>query len=193
MNIILASGSKYRKALLDQLDFPFTQISPDIDEDKYKHEVSNPKELAELLSLKKAQAIFENHPNSIIIGGDQVASFKNHILGKPHTKEKAFEQLKLMSGGTHQLITSICLKSSKNEVIFTNTTGLTMRVLSDKQIERYIELDMPLDCAGSYKLEEHGIGLFSSIQTTDHSAIMGIPLIELKTQLEQFGVEFLIG
>ena len=121
----------------------------------------------------------------MIIGSDQLVSFENNILGKPHTKEKAFDQLKSMSGKTHSLLTSVTLINEDKEISFLNETKLTMKSLSDRFIQEYIEKDRPLDCAGSYKIERAGISLFDSIECDDFTAITGLPLIELSKYLQE--------
>ncbi|MGK0367139.1 MAG: septum formation protein [Thermoproteota archaeon] len=196
MKLILASKSPYRVELLERLNIPFEQIASNFNENSIKSTNLSPIQLAQRLAFEKAKSvatIVKNTDNEfIIIGGDQLVSFDNSILGKPYTKEKAIEQLQQMSGKTHELITSISLiantQGRKEEIIFTNITKLQMRDFSFDQLKQYVELDCPIDCAGSYKLEQHGISLFSSIETTDQSAIMGIPLIQLTTELCKLGL-----
>ncbi len=177
MKIILASTSPYRKKLLDRTGLTFECHKPICDEDEYKKIISCPTELSRRLSLEKARSL--KIEDSLIIGSDQVCVFNNVILGKGGTEEKTFQQLKMLQGQTHKLITSFAITTTSREIIHTNITELTMKKLSDKQIKKYIELDKPMDCAGSYKLEEHGISLFSEIKTKDHSAIIGLPIMEL--------------
>jgi septum formation protein len=187
-NIILASSSPYRKALLERLAITFDCISPDVDEDRYKSEINDPIELAEVLGKVKAQVIAEKYPECIVIGSDQLGHLDGKILGKPHNHENAFKQLKNMQGKEHQLITSVSI-SYKNEIsTFTNITRLKMKELSDEQINFYLRKDKPFDCAGSYKLELCGIGLFESIQTDDQTAIIGLPLLQTAQELNKLGV-----
>lgn len=176
-DIILASTSKYRKALLERLNFPFKAHAPNVLEDEVKAQISDPRELAETLAMLKAQAVAKDYPNAMVIGGDQVACFKGEILGKPKTFENAFAQLKKFNGKTHELITSICIIYKNVHHNITDITKLTMRELTDKQIREYLQFDEPLDCAGSYKLEQMGISLFSKIESDDFTAIEGIPMI----------------
>lgn len=187
--IILASTSKYRKALLERLMVPFECKAPNVDEDQYKKTIKDPYELANVLAIKKAQAVAMLNPNKIVIGSDQLAHLDGLFLSKPKTFEKACEQLKTLSGKTHELVTAVTLIKGDQEYSFTNITKLTMRSLSEKQIETYVNKDMPLDCAGAYKLELHGIALFKKIDSSDHTAIIGLPLIETANHLLKFGVE----
>jgi septum formation protein len=186
--VILASTSKYRKELLLRLGIEFECHSPDLDEAPFKERIKNLQELAEVLSLEKARAVQKKFPDAIVIGSDQVAECNGRRLGKPITKEKAQSTLNFLNAKEHRLITSFTVLSVDNVYTRTNVTTLKMRALSAEQIERYIETDNPLDCAGSYKLELNGIGLFEKIDTDDHSAIVGLPLIELANLLNQIGI-----
>ena len=111
-------------------------------------------------------------------------------MGKPHTFEKARKQLQQLQGQTHQLITAVTLLSEDFERHLNHITYLTMRNLSDLEIDNYLKKDEPYDCAGSYKIEKHGIILFSEIKTDDFSAIQGLPLIWISNQLKELGYEF---
>ena len=189
MDIILASGSLYRKQLFEQLGVEFRVEVSQVDEAP----IQNDKNLeiskkASLLAELKAKAVFESNPKSLVIGSDQVAQLEQATLGKPGTKEKAIEQLLSMSGKTHFLHTAVTLFAPGHKSSFLNTTKLKMRELTPAQIENYIDRDEPLDCAGSYKLEKSGITLFESIETSDHTAIIGLPLIELTSNLIALGL-----
>lgn len=181
--LILASTSPYRQELLKKLPYPFTAVRPLIDEEKEKDPSLPPLVLAQKLAKLKALSL--RGPNRIVIGGDQLVSFEGQILGKGHTAEKAAAQLMSMQGKTHELITSVAIALEDELIEFTNITRLTMRKLTQAQIDRYIYLDNPIDCAGSYKIELHGIQLFEDINTSDFTAIQGLPLIELNKHLEK--------
>ena len=185
--LILASTSKYRQQLLSQLGYTFNSIAPDFNEDLLKDKGLGPAELSKELAKNKALSVFNLHQNSCVIGSDQVCVEGKNILSKPKTEEKAIEQLLRLQGKTHELMTSVCLLFPGGQIEFTNRTSLKMRVLSQEQIIRYVKADDPLDCAGSYKLESQGIKLFESITMTDHTAIIGLPLIELNNHLIQIG------
>ncbi|MGZ3791791.1 MAG: Maf family protein [Bdellovibrio sp.] len=181
--IILASTSKYRQELLSRLPFKFEAKAPLIDEDKEKDPSLAPRALAEKLAYLKAASL--KGKNSIVIGGDQLVALEGRILGKAHTAEKAVEQLMSMQGKTHELITAICVFCEEKAITFTDITRMHMKKLRRDQIEHYVQLDMPVDCAGSYKIEKHGIMLFDKIESEDFTAIQGLPLIELNKILEQ--------
>lgn len=190
--IVLASTSPYRRQLLQQLDIPFETHAPGVDEDAFKNQGLEPSELAKLLAQKKAEALAELFPDALIIGGDQVAEIDGECLSKPGTPEKACQQLKRLSGQAHRLWSALAVhepKTGRTEVSLEKHT-LTFRPLSDIQIEKYVALDKPLDCAGSYRIEGRGIALFSSIEGSDYTAIIGLPLIRLVSLLESFGLTF---
>lgn len=187
--LILASTSKYRKELLARLGVPFISVGPQVDESLYKDKGMPAVELAESLAILKAEDVFKSHSSACVIGSDQVAEINGTILGKPHTREKAFEQLKQMNGMEHALVTSICVLYADCRFVYTDRTFLRMRHLTDDQLYRYIDYDSPLDCAGSYKLESRGISLFRKIEGIDHTAIQGLPLMKVAEILSQIGFD----
>ncbi|MNJ94646.1 Maf-like protein YceF [compost metagenome] len=184
--LILASTSKYRQELLYRLAYTFKAQAPLIDEDKEKDPSLAPQALAEKLALLKAQSL--KGPGKVVVGGDQLVAFEGRILGKPHTPEKAVQQLMSMQGKTHELITAICVFDGDRIIPHTDITRMHMKTLSQAQVERYVSLDTPLDCAGSYKIEKHGIMLFDKIESQDFTAIQGLPLIALSKILENCGL-----
>lgn len=175
-----------------RLGIPFESQAPPFDEEKHKDTTLKPLQLAQKLAHLKAESVQKNHPqpqNLTIIGGDQLVSFDGQILGKPHTRDRAVEQLLKMQDKTHQLITAVCVLDQVRVLHFHNITELTLKKLSKKQIENYVDLDHPLDCAGAYKIELHGIGLMAKLKTEDPTAIEGLPLIELSQILQECGYE----
>ncbi|MEO7330543.1 MAG: nucleoside triphosphate pyrophosphatase [Minicystis sp.] len=187
--IVLASGSRYRRELLGRLGLAFDAEAPDCDEHAYKARGLGPEELAETLALAKARLIAERFPGATILGSDQVPAIDGRILDKPETVERAVEQLLLLNGREHRLITAVAVLSGDRLLQHTDVTRLSMRRLSRAQIERYVAADQPLDCAGSYRLESRGIALFSSIDSADHTAIIGLPLIAVTGMLAGLGYE----
>ncbi|MCA9019223.1 MAG: septum formation protein Maf [Planctomycetaceae bacterium] len=188
MKLILASTSPYRAEQLKRLGLDFETRDPQVDEALFKQAGFTPETLAEVLALEKAKQVSQQNPEAIVIGGDQLVSFENTILGKPGSEQAAMEQLMSMQGQTHTLITAIAVTGPDFIETHINCTLLKMRTLDRDAIKRYIRFDQPLDCAGAYKLESRGITLFEEIQSTDHSAITGIPLIALTTLLIKAGV-----
>lgn len=188
--IILASTSVYRKTLLDRIGIHAESVAPGVDEDHFKNSISDPEELATVLARAKAESVFAKNRDAIVIGGDQLATIDGKILGKPGTSENAVAQLQELSGRTHLLITAVCVLAPQAEPqLIVDHSRLTMRQLSKEMLMRYVERDQPIDCAGAYKLESAGIALFDQVQTEDHTAITGIPLLALVRVLSSLRVE----
>jgi len=185
--LVLASTSPYRRKLLERLGVPFRCRAPRVDEEAMKASGTGPRELAELLAVAKAVSVRDQEPDATIIGGDQLVAFERRIYGKPGSAEAAVEQLAAMAGRSHDLITTIAVLHGEETHLHTNVTTLHMRRLARAEIERYVAADQPFDCAGSYKLEEWGIVLFEKIETEDHTAVTGLPLIALTTILRKLG------
>jgi septum formation protein len=148
---------------------------------------SDPSNLAARLALAKASSLLEAEPRAAIIGCDQVVSCGGRVLGKPMTATRAVEQLAAMAGRSHQLITVLAVIAEGRTYHHTDVTTLWLRPLPRDAIERYVAADQPLDCAGSYKLESRGIALFEKIESSDHTAITGLPLIALVSILRELG------
>lgn len=177
--LILASGSPYRQELLKRLVSDFEVVVPNVDEDLVKDSGLSPLDVACRLARMKATAVAEQHPGAIVIGSDQLVDLGGRILGKPHTVERACQQLLEMSGRYHRLLTAVCIIGPGGVTQFFAETGLWMRTLEEHEAAAYVRKDNPLDCAGSYRIEGGGIALFEKIETTDFTAIMGLPLMEL--------------
>jgi len=191
--ILLASSSKYRQQLLAKLQLPFDCASPDIDESLLPGE--NASDYVQRLAIEKAKALKSEFPKHIIIGSDQCAVLEvngeQRILGKPHTIENAVQQLMDCSGKQVTFLTGLCCFNSISQQKLSMVEPFTVhfRQLTEKQIRRYIECEMPLDCAGSFKSEGLGISLFSALEGRDPNSLIGLPLIALVDFLEQMGVE----
>ena len=186
-DLVLASTSPYRRALLKRLGVPFRCRVPLIAEDDLKIGDWNPRELAEHLALAKVESLRDAEPEATLVGSDQLVNFEGRIFGKPGTPERAAEQLAAMAGRPHMLITALAVWHDGQAYVHTDLTTLHMRPLDLKEIERHIAADRPFDCAGSYKIEERGIMLFERIESHDHTAITGLPLIALTTLLRRLG------
>lgn len=187
-DLILASASAYRRALLERLGVPFRCVAPDFDEEAFPRDGLAPRDLAEALARGKAEAVAARQPAAIVIGSDQLVSLDGRILGKPGDLERAANQLEAMSGRTHDLITAMMVVARGRWFEHTDVARLTMRRLDRSAIERYVARDRPIDCAGSYKLEQGGIALFQRIECEDHSAITGLPLLALTRILADQGI-----
>ena len=184
-DLILASTSPYRRDLLARLGLPFTAARPACDEEGLKDPALAPQALAELLAEAKARSLAR--PGAVVIGSDQVCEHAGAILHKPGTAERAQQQLARLAGGTHRLITAVCVVHDGGIERHTDITTLRMRPLSADAIARYVAADAPLDCAGAYKLERLGISLFDDIDSADHTAIVGLPLLALCGLLRRAG------
>jgi septum formation protein len=187
--LVLASTSVYRRALLERLGLPFRWQAPVCDEDLVKGQGIDPRSLAETLARKKAMSLVEPDHDRVVIGCDQVVSFQGQLFGKPGSIDRAIDQLMTLAGHTHDLITALVLVRGETFFTHTDVTRLQMRRLSRAAIERYVAADQPVDCAGAYKLESRGIALFDQIESADHTAITGLPLIALTTILRGIGYE----
>ncbi|MGK0249978.1 MAG: MAF protein [Oleispira sp.] len=193
--LLLASSSAYRKQLLAKLQLPFTCASPDIDESIRLDE--SPHDYVQRLAIEKAKALKDDFPNHIIIGSDQCAVLEvngqQHTLGKPHTVENAIQQLSQASGQSVTFLTGLCVynSSTQQEISLVEPFIVHFRNLTLPQIERYIDQENPLDCAGSFKSEGLGIRLFSALEGRDPNSLIGLPLIALVDLLEQQGIQVL--
>lgn len=189
--LILASSSIYRRQLLKRIVDDFESIAPDIDETPFPDE--EPIELVARLAEQKALTVAIDHPDSIIIASDQICVIDKTILGKPLSKENAIAQLSAYSGKSVYFYTSLCIVNDQLEPnnVTVVTTKVKFKQLSLHQITRYIEREMPLDCAGSFKCEGLGIALFDSIESKDPTALIGLPLISLTKQLAAIGYDIL--
>jgi septum formation protein len=187
--LVLASTSSYRRSLLQRLGVPFRCRSPLCDEAALQRRSAGlePRRLAETLALAKASSLLDDEPRSTIIGCDQLVSLGGRVFGKPGSAERAVDQLRSLSGQTHELITALVVVRGPDIFRHTDVTRLRMRPLACEAIERYVAADGPFDCAGSYKLESRGIVLFDRIESEDQSAITGLPLIALTTILSDLG------
>jgi MAF protein len=196
--IVLASSSRYRQQQFAKLGLPFSSFSPNINEERQSQET--PKALVERLSLQKALAVQKAYQTSIIIGSDQVAYIKEEeqslsgvdILTKPITVENAHCQLMRCSGRKVRFETGLCcLAPNKKARVISECVDVTFRHLSPQEIKRYIEIEMPLDCAGSFKVEGLGITLFEKVESIDPNTLIGLPIIALNKILIELGINAL--
>lgn len=183
MRLILASGSPRRKELLGYLNKPFEIMTADVDE-TINHDNDLRKEI-EKLSFKKANAVFENNKDAIVIGADTIVTINNQILGKPHTKEKAFEMLKMLSNNCHQVITGVTIITPTNTETFSTVSNVYFYEMSDQEIQTYVDSEEPLDKAGAYAIQG-GASKFISHIEGDYFSIMGLPVGELFQRLKKY-------
>ena len=191
--IVLASGSASRRALMERLHLDFTVDAPGIDETPRPGE--EPAQLVTRLAQAKAEAIAARHPGAVIIGSDQAAVREGEILGKPGNRDAAIDQLTRSSGRVLEFMTGVCVLDSRaahpDPIVHVDFTRVAFRPLGPEQIERYVDLDEPFDCAGSFRAESFGIALFERLDAQDPTGLLGLPLIWLTSALQSVGVTVL--
>ena len=189
--LILGSTSIYRRELLERLKIPFRVEAPDIDETPFAHET--PQQLVARLSLEKARSVAANNPGSLVIGSDQVAVHGNRIVGKPHTHDKAMQQLTEANGKEIMLYTGLSLVNADSGEAQTEVIPyqVVFRKLTVQQLESYLLKEQPYHCAGSVKSEGLGIALLERFEGDDPNTLIGLPLIRLIRMLENFGVNII--
>ena len=194
LQLILASGSQYKQCVLSKLGIPFNCFSPDIDESQRLNE--SPENLVSRLACAKAEKAYlelSKHGKTepfYVIGVDQVAVHNNNIIGKSGSIEVAIQQLSEFSGHKVTFATGVCLLNhqGRHEVIV-EPYEVEFKNLSQNQIIQYVQAEMPLDCAGSFKCEGQGILLFTALCGRDPNALIGMPLIALQELFSKFGVD----
>jgi septum formation protein len=192
--LILASTSRYRRALLERLGLEFSCVAPGADETPQPGE--RPAALVARLARAKAAAVALQHPRAWVIGSDQVAVLvadagEESMLGKPGTEARCIEQLQSCSGRGVSFLTAVAVMKLDGNALFEfiDTTRVMFRELDQAAIQRYVIRERPLDCAGGFKSEGLGISLCESIDSADPSALIGLPLIRLSAVLRGAGFE----
>jgi septum formation protein len=186
--LILASSSPFRRELLTRLRHPFIVISPDIDESPRAGEL--PQETALRLAQEKARKVAETQPDSIVIGCDQVAMLDDMQLGKPGNHANAVRQLRAMRGRRVAFHSALCVYNAATQDMQATVIPyhVTFRALTDEEIENYLRLEEPYNCAGSAKSEGLGIALIAEMEGSDPNALIGLPLIALIDMLKHNGI-----
>lgn len=186
--LILASTSPYRQELLTRLGLQLRAVVPRFEE-THAHN-GDPGALALELARGKAMSVASDFPNAILIGCDQVVWFEGRVLGKSGSKERAFAELRALRGRTHEFYMGLFLyhtqERAAQEFIVQGSAKLRAD-LSEEELRRYIEIDNPIDCAGSAKTEGVGLMLFERLDCEDWTAIVGLPIIALTTGLRSWG------
>jgi septum formation protein len=186
---VLASGSRYRRELLERLGLAFDAWSPDVDESPLPGEP--PRETAVRLARAKAEAGGRRFPEAWIIGSDQVADLHGRPINKPGSLEGARRQLQELSGHSVLFHTAVCLWNARlrrgHERLVTTDTAF--RRLTAAEIDRYLAREPAIDCAGSAKSEGLGIALLSRLSGDDPTALIGLPLIALSSMLRAEGFD----
>ena len=186
--LVLASTSPFRRELLHRLGITFEALAPDVDETRQEGE--NPEALVMRLSEAKARAGANRYPDALIIGSDQVAVCGDEVLGKPGNHEAACAQLSRLAGNRVDFLTGLCLYDAASDSVLVDLIPyqVVFRQLTSQQIDRYLKIDQPYNCAGSFKSEGLGISLFESMHGEDPNALIGLPLIRLTSWLNKSGI-----
>ena len=192
-SLVLASTSAWRKELLARLKLPFDCVSPELDERPWMEGASSPEQLVIELAEAKARAAAKRASltDHLVLGADQVAEVAGTILGKPGTPERAVEQLGLLAGRSHRLLTGLALLDTASGTLRTHLDieVLHMRPLSLEERRNYVAREDVLGCAGSYRIEGLGITLFSSLEVPDWTGVVGLPLMATSHLLRDAGVD----
>ena len=186
--LVLGSTSRYRAELLQRIYADFEQRAPGTDEAPLAGET--PRDRALRLAVAKARAAADGLDDALVIGSDQVAELGGTVLDKPGTRERARDQLAASSGRQVHFHTALCVHDTRTgqDRVHVDHTVVMFRSLTLAEIDRYIEREEPLDCAGSFKCEGLGISLFERIENEDPSALIGLPLIALARMLREAGI-----
>jgi septum formation protein len=187
--LVLGSTSRYRRELLARLRLPFEVAAPQVDETALPGEA--PAALALRLALEKGRDVALRHPGAVVIGADQVCDLDGEPIGKPGTHERAVAQLLRLSGRTAVFQTALAVlrPGTGFERAMLAPVTVRFRALSEAEIERYLRLETPYDCAGSAKCETLGIALLEAIESDDPTALVGLPLIRTAALLREAGID----
>jgi septum formation protein len=188
--LVLASSSAYRKELLSRLQLPFEVAVPAIDESPQPGET--PSATALRLALEKAAAVAAKMPGAIVIGSDQVATLDDEQIGKPGNHANALAQLQKMRGREVVFHTALCVWDGRDgsHQLQDIQTVVQFRDLPDAELDAYLRIEQPYDCAGSAKNEALGIAILERIDSNDPTALTGLPLIALTGMLRTIGIPF---
>ena len=184
-NIILGSASPRRKELLTDLGLIFS-IQTTNKEETFSRLLKQEK-IAEFLAKQKSEFLSEDlKQNDLLITADTIVSFKNELLNKPKNKEEAFRTLNKLSENTHKVITGVCLKSKKKEIVFSVTTLVTFNALSEEEIHHYINKYNPYDKAGAYGIQDWIGKIGINNINGSYTNVVGFPISELYQHLKLF-------
>ena len=188
MKLILASSSPFRRELLERLRIPFEIMPPELDETPLAGET--PQQLTERMAIAKARKIADIERDALVIGSDQVAVYNGSIVGKPHSHDRAVEQLRAASGKVVTLYTGLALINAVTHRVQCEVIPyrVTFRPLTDEMIESYLRKEQPYSCAGSVRSEGLGISLLEKFEGDDPNTLIGLPLIRLVRMLENEGI-----
>ncbi len=191
MKFILASSSPRRQSLLQRIRLNFDVIPPNIDESIISYDGS-PIDYCSTLANLKANDISQLFKNELIIGADTIVFFDNEVLGKPENETSAIGMLNKLSGNTHQVYTSVCIKNQCKEInhTFTEITTVTFRKLKEKEIHYYINNFTPYDKAGSYGIQDWSAIFVKEIRGC-YDNVVGFPVSKFYQELNKLDINLL--
>jgi len=191
-SLILASGSTTRRALLDRLKLPYRADPADVDETIAPDEA--PEDACLRLARLKAEAVAERHPGAVVLGSDQLLAWDGGILGKPGDAAGARRQLAKIAGQPIRFHVALSIVADDGRRLdWQETVEARMRPLSGDEIDRYVAMEQPFDCAGSMRSEGLGVCLVEHMDSRDPTAILGLPLIATARLLREAGLDPLAG
>jgi nucleoside triphosphate pyrophosphatase len=194
--LVLASGSRIRRHMLQAAGLSFTVSPADLDEDALRQPLldsdgrGDASAIASVLCRAKSEAISAQNPNAFVLGADQTLELDGDLFNKPHSIETARETLKRLRGQTHCLHSAVSLAHQGESVWSTvETAHLTMRAFSDAFLEEYLARvgEAACESVGAYQLESAGLQLFEVIEG-DYFTILGLPLLAVMKELRQRGL-----
>ncbi|MDP2275324.1 MAG: Maf family protein [Archangium sp.] len=185
--LLLASTSSGRRALMEGLGLPFRAVAPGVDEDVPPG--TAPEHAVAMLAERKARAVFDRFPRALVIGSDQLVSLQGETLGKPENEAAARKQLGSLRGKTHEILTGVCVMGAGFVQTEVDTARLSVLPLSDEELDGYVATGEWQGCAGGYRVEARGQALFERIDG-DRAAIQGLPMQRLTRLLREAGVKF---
>ncbi|MDP1827441.1 MAG: Maf family protein [Archangium sp.] len=185
--LVLASTSSARRALLDGLGLPFRVVAPEVSEEVVAG--TPPQHAVAMLAERKARAVYARFPRALVIGSDQLVSLLGQTLGKPEDTAAARAQLGSLRGKTHDIFTGLCVVGAGFVVTEVDSARLTVLPLSDQELDGYVATGEWKGCAGGYRVEARGQAIFQRIEG-DRSAIQGLPMQRLTRMLREAGVQF---
>lgn len=191
LDIVLASEAAWRSDILNQLAIPHRRMAHRYQEPPF--EGGKLVDFVRETALRKAESILELNRTALIISADQLVSLENEVFYKSGTRENAVRQLMRLNGRTHKLICAIAVIYKGRSLVRHESAHLTMRRLSVEEIENYVDMDRPWNCAGSYKIERLGASLFESLSVKDPTTIIGLPANLLLDILREFGFSNLLN
>lgn len=185
--LVLASTSSARRALLDGLGLPFRVVAPEVSEEVVAG--TPPQHAVAMLAERKARAVYSRFPRALVIGSDQLVALLGQTLGKPEDAKAARAQLGSLRGKTHEIHTGLCVVGAGFVETEVDTAKLTVLPLSDQELDGYVATGEWKGCAGGYRVEARGQAIFQRIEG-DRAAIQGLPMQRLTRMLREAGVQF---